>query len=382
MGILLNKEAFVKRIPVLALRVKTVVADEQDTATRLVLLSESISDIDGLSEDARKAISEFKAEVVPYTVQVGFDQYSTHEVLERLLPEGMDIPSAFETVGHIAHVNLRDEHELYKELIGEVILEKNSQIRTVVNKIGAIESTFRYFKMEVLAGIPSTEVEVQEEGCTFRFDYSKVYWNSRLQYEHRRLVQMLRGTVCDMFCGVGPFALPAAKRGCTVYANDLNPESIHWLQINVGRNKLIQKVNVYNMDAREFVSKAITDLQNMDKTNDLDGKVNNTNKTNAQFDHFVMNLPASAHEFLDVFPKLAQDGLISQDATSTVHCYIFCKTDEDPIEKIESGLGHKVTTATVKRVRDVAPNKEMFCVSFNLPPSIFPNAANKRSRTE
>jgi tRNA (guanine37-N1)-methyltransferase len=95
-----------------------------------------------------------------------------------------------------------------------------------------------------------------------------------------------------------------------------------------------------------------------------------------------MNLPASAHEFLDIFPKLAQDGLVSKSATSTVHCYIFCKTDENPIEKVESGLGHKVTTATVKRVRDVAPNKEMFCVSFNLPSSIFPDGGNKRSRTE
>ncbi len=27
----------------------------------------------------------------------------------------------------------------------------------------------------------------------------------------------------DMFCGIGPFAIPAGKKGCTVFANDLNP---------------------------------------------------------------------------------------------------------------------------------------------------------------
>ncbi len=30
--------------------------------------------------------------------------------------------------------------------------------------------------------------------------------------------------VCDMFCGIGPFAIKAAKKKqCSVLANDLNP---------------------------------------------------------------------------------------------------------------------------------------------------------------
>lgn len=42
------------------------------------------------------------------------------QVLEALLPKGMIIPSAFETVGHIAHLNLRDEHQPLKYLIAKV----------------------------------------------------------------------------------------------------------------------------------------------------------------------------------------------------------------------------------------------------------------------
>ena len=42
------------------------------------------------------------------------------QVLEALLPKDMVIPSAFETVGHIAHLNLRDEHLPYKKLIAKV----------------------------------------------------------------------------------------------------------------------------------------------------------------------------------------------------------------------------------------------------------------------
>ena len=43
------------------------------------------------------------------------------QVLEALLPNGMIIPSAFETVGHIAHLNLRDEHLPYKKIVGKVL---------------------------------------------------------------------------------------------------------------------------------------------------------------------------------------------------------------------------------------------------------------------
>lgn len=43
-----------------------------------------------------------------------------------------------------------------------------------------------------------------------------------------------------MFCGVGPFTIPAAKiKNCKVYANDANPESVNALKINCKLNKVI-----------------------------------------------------------------------------------------------------------------------------------------------
>ena len=59
--------------------------------------------------------------------------------------------------------------------------------------------------------------------------------------------------VCDMMCGIGPFAVPAARRGCAVLANDLNPDSYRWLLENVRRNKVSDRVRCYNMDGRAFV---------------------------------------------------------------------------------------------------------------------------------
>lgn len=74
----------------------------------------------------------------------------------------------------------------------------------------------------------------------FAFDFTKVYWNSRLHTEHERLVQLFSAddVIADVFAGVGPFALPAAKKGCGVLANDLNPESYKWLLHNIGSNKV------------------------------------------------------------------------------------------------------------------------------------------------
>lgn len=46
------------------------------------------------------------------------------------------------------------------------------------------------------------------------------------------------GIVADVFAGVGPFAVPAAKKGCAVFANDLNPNSAKWLEKNVEDNRV------------------------------------------------------------------------------------------------------------------------------------------------
>lgn len=40
--------------------------------------------------------------------------------VQRLLPEGIEVPSSFETVGHIAHLNLREELLPHKHTIGQV----------------------------------------------------------------------------------------------------------------------------------------------------------------------------------------------------------------------------------------------------------------------
>ena len=121
-------------------------------------------------------------------------------------------------------------------------MDKNPGIKTVINKIDDVgeENEYRTFKYEVLAGNGDMNVEVREEDCTFCFDYSKVYWNPRLNTEHRRLVEKFHegDAVCDVMAGIGPFAVPAGKRHIFMKANDLNPDSYGSLLDAVRRNKV------------------------------------------------------------------------------------------------------------------------------------------------
>lgn len=357
-------------------RIKTVVPDSSDPQKRLLLLNPDLikfgndAKIEFLAAD--KAANEqqvlefkkFEVEGCTYEIVLDYDYWSSDEILGATLPDGMDVPSSFETIGHIAHLNLRPEHEPFKKLIGSVILDKNPVIKTVVNKVGSIEATFRFFQMELLAGEDRLHVEVREEGCIFTFDYSKVYWNSRLQHEHRRLVESFQKgqNVCDLFCGVGPFAIPAAKKGCIVYANDLNPESVKYLEINKEKNKISSKnLMTFNEDARDFIMKS-HELLNKQSTGSLDSP--------KFFDHYIMNLPASAHEFLDAFSSLRSLLPPSDEEHAPsiwVHCYVFCKIDASPVELVEQELKCQLESVTAHYVRNVSPNKDMYCVSFKLP---------------
>jgi tRNA (guanine37-N1)-methyltransferase len=140
-------------------------------------------------------------------------------------------------------------------------LQKNPKLKTVVNKVGTITNEFRVPEFEVLAGDPSLVTEIKQHGATFLLDYGMVYWNSRLEGEHKRLFAQFKPgqIIVDMFAGIGPFAIPAAQQGCVVFANDLNPTSVKYLKLNSEINKVGDRVKAFNMDARDFMRKLVTE---------------------------------------------------------------------------------------------------------------------------
>lgn len=363
-----------------------------------------------LSQDESSVQSNIRKST--HKVRLGYDHYSVDQVLSRILPrsltssENLEIPSSFEVVGHCAHLNLREEQWPYKFLIGRIILEKNKSLKIVVNKIGTIQNEYRTFPMECLAmenepalwkgntlkrgeRCDKLEVEVKEDGCHFALDFAKVYWNSRLQFEHRRLVKLIAGkgkerrkignsgstskkqgkystntdtsssnsneiVIADACAGIGPFAIPLTSQfhKIKVHANDLNPVSYNYLQINGKKNNCPESaLKLYQLDARLFLRK-------------LDAE-------KIKYHHVIMNLPAAAPEFLNVFRGWTGD----YDQRPMLHIHCFAGKDDaandEAIARCSRALGCPLNKESdqvfVHVVRDVSPNKNMLCVSFRLP---------------
>nr|XP_061798032.1 tRNA (guanine(37)-N1)-methyltransferase [Nerophis lumbriciformis] len=385
----LDKEAFAQTITVPALRVPTrflnkvmkslkkstiqrpgvprVVQDKEESPDfRLVLLDpHRVSSGACFSEDEAEALRSFDVsqELQQYDLKLTYDNLKSEEVLEAVLPQGQDVTSAFSRVGHIAHMNLRDHQLPYRNLIGKVIMDKNPGVTCVVNKTNIIDSTYRNFKMEVLAGEENMVAKVKENGATYEFDFSRVYWNPRLSTEHQRVVDLVKrgDTVFDVFAGVGPFAIPAARAGAAVFANDLNPESYRWLQHNSRVNKVEGKVKTSNLDGRAFIRGPLKQ--------ELPALIKEKPRV-----HVVMNLPALALEFLDSFRGLLHQESPCDLNLPTVHCYGFSKDEKperDMVERASLALGFTLKDHySVHFVRNVAPNKDMLCVSFTLPEEV------------
>jgi tRNA (guanine37-N1)-methyltransferase len=310
----------------------------------------------------------------------------------------------------LAHVNLRNQYLPYKYLIGQVLLDKNPAILTVINKtldVGT-ESEFRTFPYEVLAGEDNLDVLVNDDGCHFKFNFGKVYWNTRLQGEHQRIANKFKQgeAVCDVMAGVGPFAIRAGKQKVFVHANDLNPDSYHALEWAINRNKVSDFVIPYCEDGREFIRKSTRYLARYPREIHVPGKqkiprsltfqqrLEITSKSGTRFSeptffsHYVMNLPATAVEFLDAFRGLFK-GRESEFSPSLprklplIHVYLFqrsCEKEEDELaeirERLAKHLGIDVEILSgdpeleLHYSRLVSPNKKMYCASFRLPAQV------------
>jgi tRNA (guanine37-N1)-methyltransferase len=332
--------------------------DNKAKFTNKIYLREELTQEEGLTAVPDLPPLQFE------TVKAGLEGTDFKEILARMLPPDVVVPSSFESLGHVAFLNLRKNQLDYQYTIGKVILDTHHAFRTIVNKSEKLNNVFRTPILELIAGEKTLETEVKEEKTLFLLDVEKVYFCSRLHSERSRVIAQLRPkqVIADVFCGIGPFSIRAANEaGCISYANDLNPECFRYLKTNITKNKVGGRVFPFCMDGRDF----LRHIFGLVASGQLE-----------KVDHFYMNLPAIGVDFLDVFNvgEFRKWGF-----PFLVHGYCFEELSEDEDETVEKvkvrlrgilvGCMDAVEFQHFHLVKNVSKGKAMLCATLRFDPT-------------
>jgi tRNA (guanine37-N1)-methyltransferase len=246
---------------------------------------------------------------------------------------------SYERLGDIAIIDEDDDERA--RAIADAIAQSDLPLATVVNRASPIEGELRVRQWDLLVG-EGTETVHREYGCEFELDIAEVYFSPRLATERRRVVKQVADgeRFFDMFAGVGPFVIPAAKQGADCVGVDLNEAAIDYLRRNAERNGVADRVTAIQGDVRE-----------------VDGY-------DDWADRIVMNLPHSADEFLETAVELAGDDCV-------LHYYDI-QHESDPFGPGERAIreaaepDYEVTVETKREVRSYAPHELNVCLDVRL----------------
>lgn len=242
-------------------------------------------------------------------------------------------PSSFDVIGDIAIIEIPKELEKKEKKIGEQLL-KFKHIKTVLKKEGKIENEYRTRNYKFLAGIDKRETLYLEYGCRFKLNLDKVYFSPRLGSERDRIVKQVEvgEIVLVMFAGIGPYAIQIAKRSKAkiVYAIEINPEAVKYMEENVRLNKVGDKIKIFKGDVRKIIP-----------------------KLEEKFDRIVMPLPKGNEDFLELAKKVAKKNAV-------IHFYTFAVSKEEAIKKIN----YKIKVLNCVKCGSYAKALYRFCVDF------------------
>ena len=256
------------------------------------------------------------------------------EILEdELTPEEIEnLKTSFDTIGDIVILEIPDELQDKKQLIGDAAY-KFTKRKAIYMKKSAIKGTIRVRDLEFLSGVDDSLTIHKEHGVRLKLDVREVYFSPRLATERKRVMESVKDgeKILDMFCGIGPFPIVIARnKDVNITAVDINEAAIKYLDENVKLNKLKGNIESHCGDVRE-VSKGF--------------------KT--KFDRIIMNLPGLAYSFLDVAVDLIEDDGI-------INYYEFSDSYEQGIKRLNeaaSSAGKKVEILNTRKVKSISPDE-------------------------
>lgn len=267
--------------------------------------------------------------------------HSYREVVE--VPDEIKplLPSSFDIIGDIAIIELPEELMEYGKAIGEAILKVHRHIKAVFAKGSKVSGEYRVRELIHLAGEKRTETLHRENGIRLKLDVARVYYTPRLATERMRVFEKTQPgeIVFDMFAGVGPYSILLAKNAKLVFACDINPWAIMYLEENKKLNKTPNVVPILG-DVRKVA-----------------GQI--------KADRVIMNLPKFADKFL-------KEAMMSVKSGGIIHYYGFGPEEdlfsehERKIKDAARELGFKVEFLDERRVRPYAPRQFNIAIDFRI----------------
>ena len=272
--------------------------------------------------------------------------FSLKEALLPLLSEKEKefAPSAFDTFGNIAVIEIPRELSKRKKLIGETLLKVQPRFETVCSIESNHEGKYRIQKVKVIAGKKQLVANYKENGCSLLVPLGKVFFSPRLSGERLRIAYLTQPNevVGAWFSGVGPYPIVIAKnsKASKIIAIELNPAG-HKFAVE---NAKLNNVNKNCVKGKERVVFVKGDVKKVYK------------KYKKLFDRIAMPLPHTGYQFLkEAFYCIKPNGII--------HFYeIVVKGDyATPANQIMSEAKKakkKVEIIRTSRVRQFSPTKE------------------------
>lgn len=209
-----------------------------------------------------------------------------------------------EIIGDIAII--RKSPELPTETfvpLGEEIIRRLPYVKSVWLAVTSVKTQYRVREHVFLAGENRSTTTYREHGCVFKVDINSVYVSPALNYEHKRIADLVRPGefIINMFAGAGLFSIIIAKKAKPrkIISIDINPRAYELMRENIVLNGVEEVVEARLGDAaqivREFVGMA---------------------------DRVLMPLPEYSRTYLP-------DAILALKDCGVIHAYDFVSAEEE-----------------------------------------------------
>jgi len=266
---------------------------------------------------------------------------------------------SYDNFGNIVLVKFREKTSLKdKKKFAEKLLREQKSVRTVLEKKGKIKGRLRKLSTNYIAGEKTKEVLYRENNCVFRFNIDDTYFSPRLSGERKEIASKIKKdeTVLVMFAGVAPYSIVIAKlsKAKKVFSNEINREANKYAELNIKLNKVKDRVELINGDAKKIHEKICKEK----------GRLSEGNRRCPRMDVIVMPRPQLKESFLSEAFLLSKKG-------TRIYYYDFCKDDEiySVVGKIKQEAGKakkKIKILNIKKAGEIAPYKIRLRVDFKV----------------